>query len=123
MKFLPRVSKKFGHAFVGLRIAFTTDNSFKAHLVFLVLAVTLGVLVGLSLMEWALVLFAIGLVFVSELFNTAIEYLVRMFTQEYHELAEKLLDISAGAVLFASGTAVVIALLIFIPRLGVVLHL
>lgn len=122
MKFLPRVTKKFGHAFWGLRIAFTTDNSFKAHLVFLLLAVALGALVGLGLTEWALVLFAIGLVFVSELFNTAIEYLVRMFTQDYHELAEKLLDISAGAVLFAAVTALVIAGLVFLPRIVAVLR-
>ena len=58
-----------------------------------------------------------GLVIVSELFNTAIEFLVRMFTQEYHELAEKLLDISAGAVLFSVITALVMALILVVPRL------
>ncbi len=117
MKFLPRVTKKFGHAFVGLRVAFTTDNSFKAHLIFLGLVAVLGVVFRLSLPEWALIVFAIGLVIVSELFNTAIEYLVRMFTQEYHELAEKLLDISAGAVLLAAVTALIIAGLVFVPKI------
>lgn len=117
MGFLSRVMKKFGHAFRGLGIAFSTDNSFKVHLLFSFAALTLGVLLRLNLGDWALIVVAIGLVFVAELFNTAIEYLVRMFTTEYHELAEKLLDISAGAVLFASFTALALAAFVFLPRL------
>lgn len=117
MHFLRRVYQKFLHSFTGLHVAFTTDNSFKAHLVFSVLAIGLGVWLGPDLTGWALITLAIGLVFVAELFNTAIEYLVRMFTTEYHELAEKLLDISAGAVLFASFTALVLAALVFLPLL------
>jgi diacylglycerol kinase len=115
MHFFRRVVKKFRHSFTGLRVAFTTDNSFKAHLVFSLLALGLGVWLGPDITGWALIALAIGLVFVAELFNTAIEYLVRMFTTEYHELAEKLLDISAGAVLFASFTALVLAGLVFVP--------
>jgi len=115
MRFLPRVLKKFRHALTGLRIAFSTDNSFKAHLVFSLVALGLGLGLRPDLTGWALVVLAIGLVFVAELFNTAIEYLVRMFTTEYHELAGKLLDISAGAVLFASFTALALAALVFLP--------
>jgi len=115
MHFLPRVARKFRHAFRGLHVAFSTDNSFKAHLVFSAVAVALALVLRPSLTGWALVVAAIGLVFVAELFNTAIEYLVRMFTTEYHELAEKLLDISAGAVLFASFIAVALAALVFVP--------
>ena len=118
MRFFTRVVKKFRHAFTGLHVAFSTDNSFKAHLVFLVIVVSLAFWLGPDLTGWALVIFASGLVFVAELFNTAIEYLVRMFTTEYHELAEKLLDISAGAVLFASFTALVLAGLVFLPLLA-----
>lgn len=115
MPFFRRVAKKFRHSFTGLQVAFSTDNSFKAHLVFSLVAVGLGLWLGPDLTGWALVALAIGLVFVAELFNTAIEYLVRMFTSEYHELAEKLLDISAGAVLFASFTALVLAGLVYLP--------
>lgn len=117
MHFFTRVVKKFRHAFTGLHVAFTTDNSFKAHLVFSGVALGLAFWLGPDLEGWALIILAIGLVFVAELFNTAIEYLVRMFTNEYHELAEKLLDISAGAVLFASFTALAMAALVFLPLL------
>ena len=121
MRFFRRVARKFGHALRGLRLAFSTDNSFKFHFIFSLVAVALGLWLGPDLTGWALIALAIGLVFVAELFNTAIEYLVRMFTTEYHELAEKLLDISAGAVLFASITALALAVFVFVPL--VVRHL
>ena len=117
MSFSLRVLKKFGHAFTGLRTAFTTDNSFKTHLLFSAVALGAALWLRPDLGGWALIVLAIGLVFVAELFNTAIEYLVRMFTTEYHELAERLLDISAGAVLFAAFTALVLAALVFLPLL------
>jgi len=109
--------KKFGCAFKGVGIAFVTDNSFKTHLAASILATVLGLFLGLSSLEWALLVFAIGLVFVAELFNTAIEHLVRMFTQDYHELAERLLDISAGAVLVATFASISIGLIIFGSKL------
>lgn len=115
MSFVTRIRNKFGHAFAGLHIAFTTDNSFKYHLGVSVAVLILGCIFGPDLIGWALLALAVGLVFVAELFNTAIEYLVRMFTTEYHELAEKLLDISAGAVLFASFVSAVLGLIVFVP--------
>lgn len=119
MRFWERVAFKFGCAFKGLWIAVLADNSFKVHIIFLVLTAVVATVLGFSLVEWAIVLLAIGLVFVSELFNTAIEHLVRMFTQEYHELAEKLLDISAGAVLFAAIVALSIGTLVTVNHLWI----
>jgi len=118
MSFPLRVIKKFAHALAGLKVAFSTDNSFKTHLLFSFIALAAGLWLRPDLTGWALIVLAIGLVFVAELFNTAIEYLVRMLTTDYHELAEKLLNISAGAVLFATFTALALAALVFLPLLG-----
>jgi undecaprenol kinase len=114
---LKRIFEKFRVAVVGIKIAISTDNSFKTHIVFMLLSIILGFYFALSPLEWALLIFVNGLVFVAELFNTAIEYLVRMFTQKYHELAEKLLDISAGAVLFAAIVAIIIGIILFGPKI------
>jgi len=118
MRFFFRVARKFAHAFRGLGLAFSTDNSFKFHFIFSIIAVALGLWLNPDLTGWALITIAIGLVIVAELFNTAIEYLVRMFTTEYHELAGKLLDISAGAVLFASIIALAIAAFVYVPLMA-----
>ncbi len=116
MRFFRHLLKKFGYAFRGMGRAFVTDNSFKYHFVFLILVIGLGFFFQLQEMEWVGVIFAIGLVIVSELFNTAIEYLVRILVREHHSEAGLLLDIAAGAVLFAALVALVIGLIIFLPR-------
>lgn len=110
-----RIGKKFNYAFKGLKIAIITDNSFKIHFIFILPVVASGLYFRFGQFEWVIITLSMGIVLISELFNTSIEYLVKMFTDEYHELAEKLLDISAGAVLMSAILAVVMALFIYIP--------
>lgn len=116
MKWINRVFKKFNYAFKGLKIAFITDNSFKIHFIFVIPVIASGMYLQFSRFEWIVIILSIGTVLIAELFNTSIEYLVKMFTREYHELAEKLLDISAGAVLLSALMAVILALFIYIPH-------
>jgi len=110
------LKNKFKYAFKGIAIAFHTDNSFKIHFAAAFIVLTGAYLLNFSLLEWILCLFAVAFVITAEMFNTAIEYLVRLFTDEYHEIAEKLLDISAGAVLLATLTSVAAGILILLQR-------
>lgn len=116
MKMLNRIITKFNYAFKGLKIAITTDNSFKIHFIFVLPVVASAIYLGFNQFEWIVVSLSIGIVLIAELFNTSIEYLVKMFTGEYHELAEKLLDISAGAVLMSALLAIVMGLIVYIPH-------
>ena len=116
MKMLNRIVKKFNYAFKGLKIAITTDNSFKIHFIFVLPVVASGIYLRFNQFEWIVITLSVGIVLIAELFNTSIEYLVKMFTDEYHELAEKLLDISAGAVLISAIMAIVMGLIIYIPH-------
>ena len=68
-------------------------------------------------MEWCWITLAIGLVLLAEMFNTAIEYLTDLASPEIHPLAKKTKDVASGAVLIAALVAVVIGLLIFLPKL------
>ena len=105
--------KKFGCAFRGITEAISIENSFKYHFVFGVLAVITGFVLRINEAEWIAVIIAITLVLVAEMFNTVCEIMMRIYTNEYHELVKKLLDISAGAVLFASIAALVVGIIIF----------
>ena len=116
MKTINRVIRKFSFAFKGLLIAFTSDNSFKIHFAAAIPIVVSAYLLKFNSFEWIVISFSIGQVLVAELFNTAIEYIVKMFTDDYHELAEKLLDISAGAVLMSVILSIVLACFIYIPH-------
>ncbi len=104
---------KFKKAYLGIREGIRIENSFKVHLTAAALAIVISALLRLNSTEWCLVLLVIGLVLVAEMFNTGIELLVRLHTREYHKLAEKLLNISAGAVLISSIVATLIGLIIF----------
>ena len=83
------------------------------HFVTSTLIVLAGALMGLRREQWALLYFAMGLVFITEILNTAIEACVDLFTDNYNILARIAKDIAAGAVLVATGLAALVALLVF----------
>ena len=68
--------------------------------------------------EFLILLFAITLVLVLEMINTAIEKTIDMITKEYHPYARIAKDISAGAVLIASINAIIVGYLLFFDRLS-----
>jgi len=70
----------------------------------------------------AAIVFAISLVFVTELINTAVEAAVDLATEAYDPLAKIAKDVSAGAVLVAATTALVIAYLTLFDPLKVFLQ-
>lgn len=107
--------KSFKHAFYGLIYAIRTQHNTWIHIAAVILVITAGVLLKVSAMEWCMLVFAMGLVFVAELFNTAIECFVDQQFPEYNKYAGLIKDISAGAVLMAAFTAAAIGLIIFLP--------
>src|SRR3712207_5599068 len=76
-----------------------------------------SLLVGVSKLELAALILVILFVFVTEMFNTAIEFAVDLVTKEYHPLAKLAKDVSAGAVLVSSIGAVLIGYLILADKL------
>jgi diacylglycerol kinase (ATP) len=60
--------------------------------------------------------FAISLVIISEMINTAIEKSIDLFTDKYHPLAKISKDVAAGAVFVAASNAVVIGYLVFFNK-------
>lgn len=109
--------KSFTYAFNGLRVLFREEHNARIHLFATVCVIVAGILLKLSPMEWAAVVFAIGLVFGGEIFNSAIEDLADVVCPERDERIKKVKDLSAAAVLVAAITALVIGLLVFIPKI------
>jgi undecaprenol kinase len=73
--------------------------------------IVLGAVLRLGPVGWALIVFAIALVLVAELLNTAIEASVDLISPADHPLAKRAKDAAAAAVLVAAGGAVVIGAL------------
>ena len=107
----------FHNAFMGVQFIFKTERNARIHLVATVLVCGAGFLLNISALEWMSVIFAVGLVWVSESLNTAIEKITDLASPEYHELARITKDTAAAAVLIASVTSAIIGLIVFLPKL------
>lgn len=109
-----RLLRSFGHAWDGIRLAVRSQRNLQIHLAATLAAVLLGLNSHLAGWEWGCLILCIGLVWVAELFNTAIEILCDRITQEQDDHIRQVKDIAASAVLVASVIAVFVALLIFL---------
>lgn len=116
--FSPRArANSFAYAFKGLKLVFTTQHNSWIHLFAAGAVVAAGFFFGITKTEWLFVVTAISLVLITEMLNTAIEFLVDLVSPGYNELAGKVKDLAAGAVLFAALMAAVIGVLVFGPYL------
>ena len=107
--------KSFGYALHGFWVALKTERNLKIHIAASVVAVGVGIYVGLSAVAWGLVILAIGLVLVAELFNTAVEkYGDKTSGGKYDDIIRMGKDISAAAVLVAAIVALAIGIIILI---------
>lgn len=101
----------FHHAWDGLWYVVRTQRNARIHLMALVLAVGLGMVVGLSRLEWVILVLVIGVVLVAEWFNTAIEATIDLITIQHHPLAKAAKDTAAAGVLVTALVAVVVGIL------------
>ena len=110
-------AQSFNHAFRGIRVFFAaTPNAF-IHAFAAFLVVVAGFCLKVSLTEWLFLVFAIGLVFVAEVLNTAIEIDINLTSPDFHPYARDTKDVAAAAVLVSVFLSVVVGLIIFLPKL------
>lgn len=115
--FLVNRLKSVGYAYKGAKYLIKTEASIKIQIVIMVLVTLAGFFFNISTTEWALQCFAIALVMSTEGVNTAIEAVADFIHPEHHKKIGIIKDISAGAVFIAATFAVIIGLIIYIPKL------
>lgn len=109
--------KSFSYAFNGLRLLIKEEHNAWIHLLATICVVIFGFLLSLSPLEWIAVIFAIGFVFAIEAINSSIERIADFISPEKHDKIKQIKDISAAAVLIAALTALIIGLIVFVPKL------
>jgi diacylglycerol kinase len=119
---LRRVVRSFGYAFEGLGTMLRTQPNFLVHVTAAVVVVALGVLVHLSLAEFAIVVVTIAVVLIVECLNTALEAVCDLVSPGFHPLVKRAKDVSAAAVLIGAAASVVIAVLLFAPHVAALLR-
>lgn len=110
-------ARSFRYAGRGVAALLRSQHNAWIHAAGSVAVVGLGFAVGLSRLEWCLVVLAMVAVWSAEAVNTAIEALCDVASPEVHPLVERVKDIAAGAVLMAAVGAAVVGLLVFGPHL------
>ncbi len=108
----------FLYAAKGLKYAFSTQRNFRIHVGFTLVAFALGLFLELNKSELAIMALTATSVLVVELLNTSIESVVDLaIGKRFHPLAQIAKDCSAGAVLVASISSLLIAILLLFPPL------
>lgn len=101
----------------GISYVTKNEKNFKREIALGIIALILSYILKIGKIEFIIVLTMICLVLTAEIINTAIERAVDLVTKEYHELARIAKDVSAGSVLVTSIFALIIGIIIFIPKI------
>ncbi len=109
-------NKSFKYAFEGIATFFRQEHNARIHLAATIAVIGLSIIFPVSRMEAIALTFAVGIVWVAEIFNTAIEKMADFISKETNPAIKTIKDLSAAAVLVAALIAVVTGCFIFIPK-------
>lgn len=110
-------ARSFAYAGRGLICAVREEHNARLHLAAAVLVTALGITLQFTAAEWARIIFAVALVFIAELLNTALEHLCDVISPDPNASIGKAKDIAAAAVLIAAVAACAVLATILLPRL------
>jgi len=107
----------FRFAFHGWGYVLKTQRNAWIHSMIATLVILMGLWLGLTPQDWAVLVITIAMVFTAEFINTAIEAVVDLASPNHHPLAKVGKDVGAAAVLVAALAAILVGLLILGPPL------
>lgn len=105
--------ESFRIAITGIIYLFIYHRNMRIIFLSGIAAFLLGIYLKLSGMELAALCITITLVFIAEIFNTAIEMVIDISIRKYHTLIKLIKDIAAAVVLIASLNAVAVGIILF----------
>ncbi len=110
-----RLLKSFIYAFRGLKKAFCEEQNLRVQAIIGIITTIAGFILKIKPLEWCLLIFAVFLVILMEMLNSAVERMADVLKPRIHEYVKEIKDIMAAAVLLSGILAIIIGLIIFIP--------
>lgn len=101
----------------GIWLAFRHEPNMIFHLAAAIAVVLVNCLLHITKTEWLITFILMGMAWMAEIFNTAIEKLADRVTKEQDSLIGQVKDLASGAVLVICGFAAICALIIYMPYL------
>lgn len=106
----------------GILLAFRYEHNMIFHFAAAIAVLIANSLLKVNKTEWLITVILIGLAWMAEIFNTAIEKLADRVNKEQDPLIGQVKDLAAGAVLIMCFFAVVCAVVIYLPYLLKLTH-
>lgn len=113
---LRRLINAFGYSRDGFAAAWQHEAAFREELLLAAITIPLGLWLGQTGIERALLVGTILIVLIVELLNSAIEAVVDRVSPERHELSKRAKDIGSAAVLVTLTLAGAVWALVLIPH-------
>ncbi|MFA6005184.1 MAG: diacylglycerol kinase family protein [Patescibacteria group bacterium] len=107
----------FRYAIQGFLWAAKSQLNLRIHIIMTVAALSLGVFLKISQYEWMMVFSVIFTTIVLELINTSLEQTTNAITTDYNPTIKHAKDVSAAAVFIYAMYALLIGIMIFVPKL------
>lgn len=114
---IKRFINSFKYSIEGLIYAYRNEQSLFIHVCMTILAIALGLLLGLERYEWLFLFIIIGIILAAELMNTAIEATIDLVCKTFNINAKIAKDTAAASVFILSIVAIVGGLYIFLPKI------
>lgn len=111
------IIRSFKFAFSGIKEAFKSERNMRIHMILMFLAILLGFIFKLTLIEWAILTATIGMVLMMEFINTSLEQIVDIVSPQIQEKAKIAKDVAAAGVLISAIVAVLIGVFLFLSKI------
>lgn len=105
----------FRYAFAGMHYILRTQQNTWIHAAISLVVIVLGFWLAIPTLSWALIIVSMGMVWMAECLNTAVETIIDLVSPQQHPLAKISKDVAAAGVLLAALAAVGVGLLVFGP--------
>ena len=106
----------FRYTFAGLKSAWKNELAFRGEVVVVTIMLPLGIWLGRSAVERALLIASILLILLTELLNSALEAVVDRIGPERHELSKRAKDMGSAAAFISMVTAALVWIIIALDR-------
>lgn len=102
----------------GFRLGLRTDSTLFARLFLTIIIVIAAAVIGFSVVEWGVVLLALGMGLSAELFRQLLRQIVEEFPRNSSRAVRQCLQIGTAAALTANVTALLVIGVLFWNRIG-----
>lgn len=105
------------YALNGLKRFFQQEHNAWIHLAATIIVAFMTLYFNVRGAELLAIVVVVGMVWVSEAFNTVIERIIDHISPARHPRVEYIKDLSASAVMLSSLTAIMIGIIVFLPKI------